>query len=209
MVKPHQPPGEALDFTKALREALGFSVRVAIDLNGGLTRDGALDFLNAASRYEPEWVEEPIWPVDDHEALASIASKSPVPIAAGENEYSVRGLLDLARKGVSVVQPDISKLGGVLKMLDAVDALAGERVTIAPHLRPHRSFLAHAFTLHVAAIRPQVKLVEWPSAPLAADAFEAPRLSISSGLIDASGLLSSRGVGVAVREEVVRSRSES
>lgn len=206
MIKLHQPPGEALDFVKAVREALGYDVKVAVDLNGGLPLDKAVEFVNSASRYELEWVEEPVWPVDDHRALAQLASRSPVPVAAGENEYSVRGLLDLARSGVSVVQPDISKLGGVLRMLDAVDALEREGVTIAPHLRPHRSFLAHAFVVHIASMRPSVGPVEWPSAQLATDALEAPELPVSSGLLDASGLVSSRGVGVSVREDVVSSR---
>lgn len=206
MVKLHQPPGEALEYVRAVREAVGYDVDLALDLNGGLDREAALELANSLARYELEWVEEPVWPVDDRESLAWLASRSPIPVAAGENEHSLRGLLELARAGVKVVQPDISKLGGALKLLEAARALAKEGAIVAPHLRPHRSFLAHAFVLHVAAVEPDLGPVEWPSGPLAYDAFDAPRLEVRGGLLDASPLLGSAGVGVAVREDVVASR---
>lgn len=42
-----------------------------------------------------------------------MARESPVPIAAGENEYYVNEFKELAEAGgVSYIQPDISKVGG-------------------------------------------------------------------------------------------------
>ncbi len=87
---------------------------IALDLNAAFNSPGkAIKFLNEIHGYEPpRWVEEPTWPPNDKDSLRAVARESPVPIAAGENEYYVNEFKELAEAGVSYIQPDISKVGG-------------------------------------------------------------------------------------------------
>ena len=60
------------------------------------------------------WLEEPMYPQRDHQALARIRAAAPKPMAAGENEFSAEGFHELiAADAVDVVQPEVAKFGGL------------------------------------------------------------------------------------------------
>ena len=199
MVKLHQHANDTIDAIRAVREAFGYEVRVALDMNAAFDKaDKALDFLNRVHRYEPYWVEEPTWPPNDYELLSSVVAKSRVPIAAGENEYYISGFRGLVRAGVAYVQPDISKVGGVLRFMDVVRAVNGMGGRVAPHHRPHRSILAHVYTLHVASVMNGVAIVEWPLTWVS-DIYDR-EVVVRNGNIRLSDL-SGAGVGLGINEE--------
>jgi len=134
MVKLHQHPDDAIDAIRAIREGFGYDLRVALDVNAAFNDpQRALDFLSKVHRYEPYWVEEPTWPPNDYELLGIVANKSPVPIAAGENEYYIGGFRELARLGLAYVQPDISKVGGLLRFIEVVKAVNGLGKSVTHH----------------------------------------------------------------------------
>ncbi len=59
------------------------------------------------------WLEEPIWPMQDHHAMARIRQRVSIPFASGENEYTLQGFHRLMTSGaVEYVQPEITKIGG-------------------------------------------------------------------------------------------------
>ena len=198
MVKLHQHANDTIDTIKAVRETFGYGVRVALDMNAAFDKaDKALDFLNRVHRYEPYWVEEPTWPPNDYELLGSVVAKSPVPIAAGENEYYVYGFKELVRAGVAYIQPDISKVGGVLRLVDVVKAVDGVGGRVAPHHRPHKSILAHTYTLHVASVMSGITIVEWPLAWVS-DIYDR-EVGVRNGYVRISDL-GSTGVGLGIDE---------
>lgn len=202
MVKLHEHYSKVPETLRAIRERFGYGVKVAVDLNAPFeTAEKALSFIDGISRYEPYWVEEPTWPPNNHGLLGQVASKSPIPVAAGENEYNIWGLNSLKSVGVSYIQPDISKVGGVSRMVKIVKELAESHVKIAPHHRPHRPILAHTYTLHIASVIDDVVTVEWPLAEWPRDLMDA-ELEIMNGEIDISKLAKHSGVGVNVNEEV-------
>jgi L-alanine-DL-glutamate epimerase-like enolase superfamily enzyme len=61
-----------------------------------------------------KWLEEPLWPPENFDGLAELRKVSGVPIAAGENIYT---LMDferlLAAMAVDFVQPSPAKMGGI------------------------------------------------------------------------------------------------
>jgi len=200
MVKLHQPVKNVGDAIRAVREAYGYDLRVALDLNAPFNSvDKALGFISSINRYELYWVEEPLWPPNDYDMLRELTRKSPVPITAGENEYTLYGFRRLMESGVAYVQPDISKVGGVLRFMRIVKEAENHGIQVAPHLRPHRSMLAHVFTLHVASVLGNVSIVEWPLAPPPGNLFN-PTLTIRNGTIEVPG---NAGVGVNVNEELL------
>lgn len=105
---------------------------VVIDSNQSWTLEQATGSLQALEDYSPYFAEEPIAasaPLKHWEQLAKMTS---IPLAGGENIYGVENFLEMANSGLSVLQPDVAKWGGVTGAL----ALAGtlpDGVRLWPH----------------------------------------------------------------------------
>jgi L-alanine-DL-glutamate epimerase-like enolase superfamily enzyme len=122
-----------LPHVAAVREAIGPDVQLMLDANTGYSEAEAIAVAKAVEPYAIAWLEEPC-AADDVAALARIRRASPVPIAAGENEFTVPQFRRLIEAdAVDVVQPNITRAGGVSGLL-AIDALCAERgLLLAPH----------------------------------------------------------------------------
>ena len=98
----------------AMRAALGPDDAVMVDANQAWSPADALGFIEAMAPYRPLWIEEPLAADEPLEAWRSLATRSPVVLAAGEN---MRGdaAFDAALEAgyLRYVQPDIGKWGGV------------------------------------------------------------------------------------------------
>jgi len=94
-----------------------------------------------------------------------------VPIAAGENEYTLYGFRRLLESGISYLQPDIAKIGGISKFLKVLDLASSYNVKIAPHDRPDRSPISLIYTLNLALAREEIEIVEYPIAEFPQDLF--------------------------------------
>jgi L-alanine-DL-glutamate epimerase-like enolase superfamily enzyme len=95
------------------------------------------------------WIEEPVWPPEDYEGLARVRAAGAV-IAAGENLCSPHEFRRLfSAKAVDVVQPSVSKVGGVSAMKPIVDLAQ----TFGVRTVPHCGYLGPGLlaTLHVVA----------------------------------------------------------
>ncbi|EZQ10026.1 mandelate racemase/muconate lactonizing enzyme family protein [Candidatus Acidianus copahuensis] len=165
-VKLHQPPQSTLESLRKIRERIGNDIRIAVDLNSPFSLDDANKFINQIQRFDVDWIEEPLWPPNDYKALSKLTQKTDIAIAAGENEYSIQGFRDLIESGISIVQPDIAKIGGISKFLKVIALAESYNVKVFPHLRPHRSAIAIFHTLQVASARRGIQLVEFPLAPI-------------------------------------------
>lgn len=133
----------------AVREAVGGDVALMLDANCGYTLDEARILLREIEPLRIRWLEEPL-PPEDVEGMRALARSSPIPLAGGENEFTHEAIGRLAsQSGLSVLQPNITRIGGVTGML-AVDAFAAKGVaSIAPH--GVGGCIAVASTLHVCA----------------------------------------------------------
>ncbi|MFB6228281.1 MAG: enolase C-terminal domain-like protein [Halobacteriales archaeon] len=99
---------------RAVREAVGPEVDVAIDAHGKLAPPMAKRVLRRIEPHEPLFVEEPVKPEYDHR-LADLRSAATTPIATGERRYSRWDFRDVI-DAVDVVQPDASHAGGVSEL---------------------------------------------------------------------------------------------
>ncbi|MBN2335732.1 mandelate racemase/muconate lactonizing enzyme family protein [Candidatus Bathyarchaeota archaeon] len=114
-VKIHQGRKDAVESVKAVRDAVGDDVQVMLDVNGAWSPQEALKNARELEMYDLTWLEEPIWPVDDYSSLAWLRSKTDIPIAGGENEFTHYGFRELITKGaVDIVQPDVIMTGGIM-----------------------------------------------------------------------------------------------
>jgi L-alanine-DL-glutamate epimerase-like enolase superfamily enzyme len=152
-VKVGRNPAADPDRLQAVRDVVGDGVGLMVDANGAFTPARAL--AAAHDVYDPFdviWLEEPV-SSDDHAGLRRVRDGAPagVEIAAGEYGTGVFHFDRLmAAEAVDVLQPDVTRCGGVTGVLRA-DALAKARCTpISAHCAPAVS--AHVFAACETAV---------------------------------------------------------
>ncbi|MFH0815206.1 MAG: dipeptide epimerase [Methanobacteriota archaeon] len=115
--------GRDIETVRAVREAVGPSVRLWCDANQGYDFARAMRFAEAAAENEVEFVEQPVL-ADDVDSLAKLAKESPVPIMADESVKSMRDYEALLDKGVSLFNIKLMKCGGIRPACKIADILA-------------------------------------------------------------------------------------
>ena len=135
------------------RQTVGNNVSLMIDVNCGWSLDETLSYLEPLAELKLKWLEEPVWPPDTDRNLRVVKSKTNIPLAAGENATSSFPILDSAEaKVLDVVQPSITKIGGITEMMK----IARRVQSGTPLLAPHSPYFGPGFlaSIHVASIMP-------------------------------------------------------
>jgi D-galactarolactone cycloisomerase len=119
----------------AARAVLGPEAPLMLDVNCAWRFDEALAMARALAPYRLAWLEEPIWPPEDLASLARLARAVPdLPLAAGENVGSAAAFAALAAaEGLSILQPSVTKLGGITSFLAAAAASRSAGKLLVPH----------------------------------------------------------------------------
>lgn len=166
------------------REAVGDGVELMLDTNCPWSVEEAIRTGRQLEPYSLRWLEEPVWPAEDYAGLARVRAAVRVPIACGENEGTVHGFAALLAAGAAdIVQPSMTKVGGIgeMKKIAALAAAAG--ATLVPHSFYFGPGLAA--TLHVIASTAGVPYVEFPpgelEAPLVAEPIRCVQGSVHVG----------------------------
>lgn len=98
---------------REMRKALGADAVITCDANQSHTLSSARAFCDAIEDLNLSWFEEPIR-VDASEAdWGALAAGSKTPLAGGENFHGDQFTRALASPVLQVMQPDITKWGGV------------------------------------------------------------------------------------------------
>jgi L-rhamnonate dehydratase len=156
-----QDPEHDVRLARAARQAAGDQVEVLIDAGLGYGADPA-----AAIRVAREleqlgifWLEEPFLP-DELDAYARLADTVDIRVAAGEEETTRWGFQELIERGhVDVVQPDVTRCGGISEIL-RIAHLARERgKACVPHA--WKSGIIKAASLHINAVLPDAWFQEY------------------------------------------------
>jgi L-alanine-DL-glutamate epimerase-like enolase superfamily enzyme len=118
----------------AARAAIGGDIPLMVDVNCAWTPDEGLRMAREWEAYDLRWLEEPVWPPEDHAAMKRIRTETRVPVASGENAHSALGLIALAQDGiVDVVQPSVTKFGGISALRPVIAAAEAANVEVALH----------------------------------------------------------------------------
>jgi L-rhamnonate dehydratase len=145
----------------AAREAAGDGVDILIDAGLGYGAD-AKTAIRVAREYERlgiYWLEEPFEP-DEYEAYAELADTVDIPIAAGEQDATRWGFRELIERGhVDLVQPDVTRCGGITEMLRIAELADEHGVQFVPHA--WKSGIIKAASLHVNAVLPGALFQEY------------------------------------------------
>jgi L-alanine-DL-glutamate epimerase-like enolase superfamily enzyme len=158
------PLGDSAELDVALvaaaRKAVGDDFDLMIDIGLGWTRarDG-IDRVRRMEEYNPYWIEEPFYP-DDYAKYAQLAASTPVAIAAGEQETTVADFERLIDKGgVEIVQPDVTRAGGISECLRIADMARLKGKRCVPHA--WSTGIIKAASLHVLAAMEEAEYVEY------------------------------------------------
>jgi len=120
---------------RAMRAALPSDVALLADANCRYSVDDVRLMLPVLADAGAGWLEEPFPPYADRlwRAAASLAAPH-LPLAAGENcytRYEFQRLLDLG--AVSVLQPDLSRCGGITEAVRIAALAAGAGLPVCTH----------------------------------------------------------------------------
>jgi L-alanine-DL-glutamate epimerase-like enolase superfamily enzyme len=177
-VKLHQIDVESV---AVAREAVGDGVDLMLDTNCPWSVEEAIRMGRHLERYELRWLEEPVWPPEDYAGLARVRAAVRIPIAAGENDATAFGFRVLLDAGAAdIVQPSVTKVGGLGEAHRIAMLAAAANVTFVPHSFYFGPGLAA--TLHLAAATPGVPYVEFPPGDLEAPLLAEPIRS-AGGLV--------------------------
>jgi L-alanine-DL-glutamate epimerase-like enolase superfamily enzyme len=184
---------------QAAREAVGPDVEIMLDTNCPWTPAEALRMAQALAPYDLAWLEEPIWPPEEYDALAALRRAAPMPIALGENEATAFGFREIIAKGAAdILQPSVIKVGGIGELRRIAVLAAAASVTVAPHSFYFGPGLAA--TLHLAASFTGGALVEFPSFRHEVSLLAEPIVAQVGTVAPPSG----PGLGVAINPEALR-----
>ena len=137
---------------RAVRKAFGEKVELLTDANIGYTLEDVRRVMPAMDELGIGWLEEP-FPAPDFRSYREAARLGRTPLAAGENHYT-RFEFDrlIADGAVKILQPDLSKSGGITEALRIAKLAAAAGLSIHPH--SSMTGLNHAATIHFLAAIP-------------------------------------------------------
>ncbi|HEY7649439.1 MAG TPA: mandelate racemase/muconate lactonizing enzyme family protein [Methylomirabilota bacterium] len=142
-------PDRDLARVAAVRKALGDGVTLLADANTGYTVDDVRRVMPGLEAHGLGWLEEP-FPAHDHRAYAQAAQLGRVPLAAGENHYTRFEFTRLIEdRVITILQPDLSKTGGVTEAQRIAALASGWKLSINPHTS--MTGLNMAATIHLLA----------------------------------------------------------
>jgi len=142
-------PARDLARVAAVREALGDDIAILVDANTGYTVADARKVMPGYEDLDIGWLEEP-FPAHDYASYRLAATFSSVPLAAGENHYTRFEFNRVIEDGsITILQPDLSKTGGVTEALRVAHLASAWKLPIHPHTS--MTGLNMAATIHFLA----------------------------------------------------------
>jgi L-rhamnonate dehydratase len=192
---------KSVALVRAARRAIGDELDLLLDV-GFIeirTAQEAIRWVKALEEFRPYWIEE-ILPPDDVEGYRVLSDGVETPIATGENNATVREFEDLLRRGgVDIIQPDVTRCGGLTE---------ARRIGLLAHefgrpCVPHawRNGIVISASLHVNAILPNSLFQEFCQAntPLNHELVRE-QFPIRTGYLDVPD---APGLGVHLNEEIL------
>lgn len=111
------PAGRTETMIPLVRKTFGDDMVLYADSNGFYTVDEAIRVGRLLEEYNFQFFEEPVM-FDWYEETKKVADNLSIPVAGGEQEYSLHGFRWLiANDGLQIVQPDTFYFGGMIRSM--------------------------------------------------------------------------------------------
>jgi L-alanine-DL-glutamate epimerase-like enolase superfamily enzyme len=146
------PQGRTETIIPLIRETFGDDMFLYADANGFYSVDEAVRVGRLLEEYDYGFFEEPI-PFDWYEETKQVADALTIPIAGGEQEYSLHGFRWLiANDGLQIVQPDNYYFGGMIRSMKVARMAQAVGKDCTPHMSG--GGLGYLYMMHFVSALP-------------------------------------------------------
>ena len=196
-----QDPEHDVRLAAAAKEAAG-DCEIMIDAGFGYSGDAktAIGVARELEQLGIFWLEEPFEP-DEYEAYAELADTVEIRVAAGEQDTTVWGFRELIERAhVDLVQPDVTRCGGITEWLRIAELAREHGVETVPHA--WKSGIIKAASLQCNAVIPDALFQEYCVADTPINqTLTHERLPVENG--GGIRVPTAPGIGVTLDDEVV------
>jgi D-galactarolactone cycloisomerase len=142
-------PSRDIERLRAVRKAFGDDLVILSDANIGCSLDDVRRLMPVLDELRIGWLEEP-FPAHDFRNYREAKGLGRTPLAAGENHYTRFEFSRLIEDGaVTILQPDLSKSGGITEAVRIAALASAHALPIHPH--SSMTGLNHAASIHFLA----------------------------------------------------------
>ena len=146
------PPGRTETMIPLVRKTFGDDMVLYADSNGFYSVEEAIRAGKLLEEYNYQFFEEPV-PFDWYEETKQVADALTIPVAGGEQEYSLHGFRWLiANKGLQIVQPDVYYFGGMIRAMKVALMARAFGKSCTPHMSG--GDLGFLYMMHFASALP-------------------------------------------------------
>ena len=188
---------------RAVRSALGDSIDILVDANTNYTVADVRQVMPAFDELRVGWLEEP-FPPHDARSYGAAARLGKTPLAAGENHYTRFEFQRVIEDGaISILQPDLSKTGGLTEGLRIAAMGSASKLPVNPHTSA--TGLNMAATLHFLA---SIDNGGYYEADASTENLFRDKLTSRAGEVGRDGFVrppEAPGLGVEIDEDFIRS----
>ena len=207
-VKLGHPLRDAVARAKLVRRLAGDGIALYVDANWAYDVDDAMIVGRALADLGYGFFEEPIAP-HDREGYRRLAQHLPIRLAAGESDFVAgEALTMLQDRSLGLIQPDVTRSGGITETWRIAELAATFNTAYAPHVG-WSGAICVAASLQLAAAAESFRTFECMvyENPLR-DAFTQPLVGEGSQLVDGKlAIPQGPGLGIEIdREALARFR---
>lgn len=142
---------------RKIRDAVGDRADILFGTHGQMTTSSAIRLAKRLEPFDPLWFEEPC-PPDQMDAIGKVAAATSIPVATGERLTTRIEFHQALKAGVSILQPDIGRSGGIWETKKIAVIAELFNAQIAPHI--YCGPIAHAAAAHVGFSSPNFLILE-------------------------------------------------
>ena len=196
-VKLGHPLKDAIARARFIRKLAGDDIALYVDANWAYDVDDALIVGRALADLGYGFFEEPIAP-HDHAGYRRLARHLPIRLAAGESDYvATEALAMLQERSLGLIQPDVTRSGGITETWRIAELAASFNTAYAPHVG-WSGAICVAASLQLAAAAETLRTFECMvyANPLR-DSFTHPVVGEGSQLVDGQ-LMVPQGPGLGI-----------
>jgi L-alanine-DL-glutamate epimerase-like enolase superfamily enzyme len=144
------PKGRTEKIIPLVRETFGDRMALYADANGFYSADEAIRVGRLLEEYGYGFFEEPVL-FDWYEETKQVADALTIPIAGGEQEYSLHGFRWLiANDGLQIVQPDNYYFGGMIRSMKVARMAEAFGKLCTPHMSG--GGLGYLYMIHFVSV---------------------------------------------------------
>ncbi len=143
-----------VDLVRTVRSAIGDDVELMADAYMGWDLEYARAMVRLLEPFDLRWLEEPLLP-DEIGGYEALTRESPIPIAHGEHEFTLKAFGDLVRRrALDVVQFDTNRVGGITQAVKICALAEAFGLPVVPHAGQVHNY-------HIVASQPACSLAEY------------------------------------------------